>query len=148
MFLSYERARFLKVTIIHGMARMAAIMASSYKAYLGVGLDPFSLCTCYYLKNWTYYIIGVTHVEYSKNDNVNFRFTLHCLTKFGMPHPGRVGGRFFIDIAMPLMLSWVLGGNRLVFQNHFVLLTREISSSPYFCFKYLRETRSNHAMLC
>ncbi|XWS45271.1 hypothetical protein CRYUN_Cryun15aG0122100 [Craigia yunnanensis] len=73
---SYERARRLRVAIIHGMARMAAIMASTYKAYLGVGLGPLSF-----------------------------------LTKFRIPHPGRVGGRFFIDLAMPLMLNWVLGGN-------------------------------------
>ncbi|XP_021274355.1 zeaxanthin epoxidase, chloroplastic isoform X2 [Herrania umbratica] len=73
---SYEGARRLRVAIIHGMARMAAMMASTYKAYLGVGLGPLSF-----------------------------------LTKFRIPHPGRVGGRFFIDLAMPLMLSWVLGGN-------------------------------------
>ncbi|KAL7197678.1 hypothetical protein ACSBR2_020241 [Camellia fascicularis] len=36
---------------------------------------------------------------------------LQFLTKFRIPHPGRVGGSFFIDLAMPLMLSWVLGGN-------------------------------------
>ncbi|KAJ4962331.1 hypothetical protein NE237_022270 [Protea cynaroides] len=73
---SYEKARRLRVAIIHGMARMAALMASTYKPYLGVGLGPLSF-----------------------------------LTKFRIPHPGRVGGRFFIDIAMPLMLNWVLGGN-------------------------------------
>ncbi|KAI3437359.1 uncharacterized protein J3R85_005333 [Psidium guajava] len=73
---SYENARRLRVAAIHGLARMAAIMASTYKAYLGVGLGPLSF-----------------------------------LTKFRIPHPGRVGGRFFIDIAMPLMLNWVLGGN-------------------------------------
>ncbi|KAM7520471.1 hypothetical protein LguiB_019433 [Lonicera macranthoides] len=72
----YEGARKLRVAIIHGLARMAAIMASTYKAYLGVGLGPLSF-----------------------------------LTKFRIPHPGRVGGRVFIDIAMPLMLSWILGGN-------------------------------------
>ncbi|XP_050372405.1 zeaxanthin epoxidase, chloroplastic isoform X1 [Argentina anserina] len=72
----YETSRKLRVAIIHGMARMAAIMASTYKAYLGVGLGPLSF-----------------------------------LTKFRIPHPGRVGGRVFIDKAMPLMLSWVLGGN-------------------------------------
>ncbi|GER30888.1 Zeaxanthin epoxidase [Striga asiatica] len=66
----------LRVAIIHGLARMAAMMASTYKAYLGVGLGPLSF-----------------------------------LTKFRIPHPGRVGGRIFIDIGMPLMLSWVLGGN-------------------------------------
>nr|AGU91434.1 zeaxanthin epoxidase [Chrysanthemum boreale] len=72
----YENARRLRVAVIHGLARMAAIMASTYKAYLGVGLGPLSF-----------------------------------LTNFRIPHPGRVGGRFFIDIGMPLMLSWVLGGN-------------------------------------
>ncbi|KAK7386444.1 hypothetical protein VNO78_26673 [Psophocarpus tetragonolobus] len=73
---SYERERRLRVAIIHGMARMAALMASTYKAYLGVGLGP-----------------------------------LEFLTNFRIPHPGRVGGRFFVDILMPFMLSWVLGGN-------------------------------------
>ncbi|RYR28599.1 hypothetical protein Ahy_B01g052743 isoform B [Arachis hypogaea] len=73
---SYERERRFRVAIIHGMARMAALMASTYKAYLGVGLGP-----------------------------------LEFLTKFRIPHPGRVGGRFFVDIMMPTMLSWVLGGN-------------------------------------
>ncbi|XP_047310316.1 zeaxanthin epoxidase, chloroplastic isoform X2 [Impatiens glandulifera] len=72
----YESARKIRVSVIHGLARMAAIMASTYKAYLGVGLGPLSF-----------------------------------LTKFRIPHPGRVGGRFFIDLGMPLMLSWVLGGN-------------------------------------
>ena len=42
-FHSYENARRLRVAIIHGMARMAAIMASTYKAYLGVGLGPLSV---------------------------------------------------------------------------------------------------------
>ncbi|XP_027360553.1 zeaxanthin epoxidase, chloroplastic-like isoform X4 [Abrus precatorius] len=73
---SYERERRLRVAVIHGMARMAALMASTYKAYLGVGLGP-----------------------------------LEFLTQFRIPHPGRVGGRFFIDKMMPLMLNWVLGGN-------------------------------------
>nr|AIP98334.1 ZEP [Medicago sativa] len=73
---SYESERKLRVAVIHGMARMAALMASTYKAYLGVGLGP-----------------------------------LEFLTNFRIPHPGRVGGRFFVDILMPSMLSWILGGN-------------------------------------
>nr|AXM43897.1 zeaxanthin epoxidase [Cucurbita maxima] len=72
----YESTRRIRVAVIHGMARMAATMASTYKAYLGVGLGPLSF-----------------------------------LTQFRIPHPGRVGGRFFIDLAIPLMLNWVLGGN-------------------------------------
>ncbi|KAH0460019.1 hypothetical protein IEQ34_010682 [Dendrobium chrysotoxum] len=72
----YEKERRLRVAVIYGMARMAAIMASTYRPYLGVGLGPLSF-----------------------------------LTKFKIPHPGRVGGRFIIKYAMPLMLSWVLGGN-------------------------------------
>lgn len=39
----YEKARRFRVAIIHGMARMAALMASTYKAYLGVGLGPLSV---------------------------------------------------------------------------------------------------------
>ncbi|KAG8082217.1 hypothetical protein GUJ93_ZPchr0014g47203 [Zizania palustris] len=73
---SYEKERRLRVAVIHGLARMAAIMATTYRPYLGVGLGPLSF-----------------------------------LTKLKIPHPGRVGGRFFIKYGMPLMLSWVLGGN-------------------------------------
>ncbi|KAM0895751.1 hypothetical protein ACQ4PT_023648 [Festuca glaucescens] len=73
---SYEKERRLRVAIIHGLARMAAIMATTYRPYLGVGLGPLSF-----------------------------------LTTLRIPHPGRVGGRFFIKFGMPLMLSWVLGGN-------------------------------------
>ncbi|RZR95811.1 hypothetical protein BHM03_00024701 [Ensete ventricosum] len=40
--ISYERERRLRVALIYGMARMAAIMASTYRPYLGVGLGPFS----------------------------------------------------------------------------------------------------------
>jgi len=72
----YEKERRIRVAIICGLARMAALMATTYRPYLGVGLGPFSF-----------------------------------LTKFRIPHPGRVGGRPFIWITMPLMLSWVLGGN-------------------------------------
>lgn len=36
----YEGERRLRVGAIHGLARMAAIMASTYKAYLGEGLGP------------------------------------------------------------------------------------------------------------
>ena len=43
LFFRYEKARRLRVAIIHGMARMAALMASTYKAYLGVGLGPLSV---------------------------------------------------------------------------------------------------------
>ncbi|XP_062014540.1 zeaxanthin epoxidase, chloroplastic-like [Rosa rugosa] len=39
--LSYETSRKLRVAIIHGMARMAAIMASTYKASLRVGLGHY-----------------------------------------------------------------------------------------------------------
>ncbi|CAN6478622.1 unnamed protein product [Victoria cruziana] len=35
---------------------------------------------------------------------------LSFLTNLRIPHPGRVGGRVFIKLAMPLMLGWVLGG--------------------------------------
>ncbi|EFJ14660.1 hypothetical protein SELMODRAFT_234460 [Selaginella moellendorffii] len=73
---SYESQRRLRVGAIHGMARMAAVMATTYKPYLGVGLGPLSF-----------------------------------IKKLRIPHPGRVFGRFFVNIAMPVMLSWVLGGN-------------------------------------
>lgn len=37
---AYERARIPRAAAIHGLARMAAVMASTYKAYLGEGLGP------------------------------------------------------------------------------------------------------------
>ena len=42
-FPRYEKSRRLRVAIIHGIARMATLMASTYKAYLGVGLSPLSV---------------------------------------------------------------------------------------------------------
>ena len=33
------------------------------------------------------------------------------LTKFKIPHPGRVGGYFAMNLTMPTVLGWVLGGN-------------------------------------
>ncbi|GJZ22618.1 hypothetical protein Tco_0559657, partial [Tanacetum coccineum] len=69
-------AAYYLVAVIHGLARVATILASTYKVDLGVGLGPLSFFT-------------------------NFR----------IPHRGGVGGRFFIDIGMPLMPSWVLRGN-------------------------------------
>eukprot|EP00252_Welwitschia_mirabilis_P027720 TRINITY_DN9594_c0_g1_i1.p1 TRINITY_DN9594_c0_g1~~TRINITY_DN9594_c0_g1_i1.p1 ORF type:complete len:666 (-),score=113.86 TRINITY_DN9594_c0_g1_i1:504-2501(-) len=75
-FKRYEKERRVRVAVIYAMARMAALMASTYKPYLGVGLGPLSF-----------------------------------LTKLRIPHPGRVGGRYVISKAMPLMLEWVLGGN-------------------------------------
>jgi len=39
----YEGERRLRVGAIHGLARMAAIMATTYKPYLGEGLGPLSV---------------------------------------------------------------------------------------------------------
>ena len=50
-----QAKRLLRASTIHGLAGMAAIMASTYKAHLGEGLGPLS---------W--------------------------ITKFRVPHPGRV----------------------------------------------------------
>lgn len=78
----YEGKRRIRVGVIHGLARMAAIMASTYKPYLGEGLGPLSF-----------------------------------IKDLKIPHPGRVGGRFFITIGMPTMLSWILGGNSFALEG-------------------------------
>ena len=39
---AYARKRVLRASTIHGLAGMAAIAASTYKAYLGEGLGPLS----------------------------------------------------------------------------------------------------------
>lgn len=71
----YFFKRVLRAAAIHGMAGMAAFMASTYKAHLGEGLGP-----------------------------------LEWITKYRVPHPGRVGGQFILKYSMPLVLDWVLGG--------------------------------------
>lgn len=71
----YFRKRLLRASAIHGMAGMAAFMASTYKAYLGEGLGP-----------------------------------LEWITKFKIPHPGRVSGQVILKLTMPAVLDWVLGG--------------------------------------
>lgn len=38
---NYMNKRLMRVSAIHGMAGMAAFMASTYKAYLGEGMGPF-----------------------------------------------------------------------------------------------------------
>jgi zeaxanthin epoxidase len=78
----YEGKRRIRVGVIHGLARMAAIMATTYKPYLGEGMGPLSF-----------------------------------IKALKIPHPGRVGGRFFITIGMPTMLSWILGGNSFALEG-------------------------------
>ncbi len=39
---AYQTERLVRASTIHGMAGMAAFMASTYKAYLGEGLGPLS----------------------------------------------------------------------------------------------------------
>ena len=74
---SFQRKRLIRASVIHGLAGSAAIMASTYKAYLGEGLGPLK-----------------PH-----------------LTKLKIPHPGRVGGYLAMNLTMPTVLAWVLGGN-------------------------------------
>ena len=38
----YQRKRVLRSSAIHGLAGMAAVAASTYKAYMGEGLGPLS----------------------------------------------------------------------------------------------------------
>eukprot|EP00775_Hariotina_reticulata_P004395 gene4395-4648_t len=44
---TYQGGRLVRAAAIHGMARFAAIMASTYKAYLGDGLGPLE-----WIRNW------------------------------------------------------------------------------------------------
>ena len=84
---------------------MAALMASTYKAYLGVGLGPLEVRNFVISNEMTIDKVNLIPIH-------DCFPPLQFLTKFRIPHPGRVGGRVFIDKLMPLMLSWVLGGNR------------------------------------
>lgn len=71
----YMLKRVVRAASIHGMAGMAAYMASNYKAYLGEGLGP-----------------------------------LEWITKFKIPHPGRVAGQVVMKLTMPGTMSRILGG--------------------------------------
>lgn len=73
----YQGLRVIRASSIHGLAGMAAIMASTYKAYMGEGMGSFG--------KW--------------------------LMKYKIPHFGRVGGKVAMNLTMPGVLSWVLGGN-------------------------------------
>ncbi|PSC71770.1 zeaxanthin epoxidase [Micractinium conductrix] len=73
----YTMKRVVRAASIHGMAGMAAYMASTYKAYLGEGLGP-----------------------------------LEWLTKFKIPHPGRVVGQVIMKATMPGTMGRILGGFR------------------------------------
>lgn len=69
----YQGERMMRASVIHGMAGMAAVAASTYKAYWG--------------------------------EEYNLQKMIKIL------HPGRVMGRAVLGVSMPLVLSWVLGGN-------------------------------------
>lgn len=43
----YQNKRVLRSSAIHGLAGMAAVAASTYKAYMGEGLGPLSWITQY-----------------------------------------------------------------------------------------------------
>lgn len=73
----YMMKRVVRAASIHGMAGMAAYMASTYKAYLGEGLGP-----------------------------------LEWITKFKIPHPGRVVGQIVMKATMPGTMAGILGGYR------------------------------------
>ncbi|KAH1072931.1 hypothetical protein J1N35_025259 [Gossypium stocksii] len=65
----YDSTRKLRVAIIRGMARMAAMMALTYKAYLGVGLGPLSFLTKFRIPHPTH---DLTLGTYANNE---FRVT-------------------------------------------------------------------------
>lgn len=79
----YQAKRLPRASTIHGLAGSAAIMASTYKAYLGEGLGPLG----------------------------------ELLLPLKIPHPGKVGGYVAMNLVMPYMLSWVLGGNLNAFRS-------------------------------
>lgn len=73
----YMLKRVVRAASIHGMAGMAAYMASTYKAYLGEGMGP-----------------------------------LEWITRFKIPHPGRMAGQIVMKLTMPGTMSRILGGFR------------------------------------
>jgi len=91
----YEAKRRLRVGTIHGMARMAAEMASTYKAYLGEGLGPLSF-----------------------------------IEKLHIPHPGSASGKVVMQLAMPFVLDWVLGGNAELLAGRAVTLRSQDTVKP------------------
>ena len=103
---AYQGKRLPRASTIHGLAGMAAIMASTYKAYLGEGLGPLS-----FIKQ-----LRIPHPGRVSLPPAAFLSWMACkcagireaLTSQRM---WQVGGYFAMNLMMPSMLGWVLGGN-------------------------------------
>ena len=143
------RKRLLRVSAVHGLAGMAAIMASTYKAYLGEGLGPLSwiqkfkiphpgrvsrwlaasqMNACLsYVMSWTR-LLTHTHCSFTCTlpAAVLQPFRLPAVPHQRAVRPAstalllwgelcepvwQVGGYLAMNLAMPTMLGWVLGGN-------------------------------------
>ena len=147
----------MRASSIHGLAGMAAIMASTYKAYMGEGLGDFgkwlmkfkiphfgkvrhSLLPATWCIAWTQHEPDSCRIPTppaSAAASLLPRISLQFWTWLAWCHYSsrrctaslrltalasllrQVGGKVAMDLTMPTMLAWVLGGNanKLRFQD-------------------------------
>lgn len=127
----------LRASTIHGLAGMAAIMASTYKAYLGEGLGPLSWIQrfkiphpgrvrvlphamlslvskigCSAVSYWALSceVLNEACVQFTCLAVAHHPQLLKSRFSRAMRHL-QVGGYLAMNLTMPTMLSWVLGGN-------------------------------------
>lgn len=125
VFRDYQGQRMLRASAIHGMAGMAAFMASTYKVR-GWG------CVSAFMAQKQKRLLSSVFVQNlcSVCCNLPFSFVLPLLllcmqaylgegmpgplanlAKLKIPHPGRMAGQIVMKLTMPAVLGWVLGGN-------------------------------------
>jgi len=85
----YAARRFLRTGAIHGLSRMAALMNTVYRPYLGS--DPYDFYPEAIIKFW------------------------NAVEKLKIPHPGRVIGQIGMILTMDTILEYVGGGNFVYF---------------------------------
>ena len=142
----YQLKRLPRASTIHGLAGMAAIMASTYKAYLGEGLGPLSFIKELRIPHPgrvrqpepDHAVGGSRHAVLQTSLCCFAALLLGAIMYCASCHqraqelaaqaqplerlsekypeallalPLQVGGYFAMNMMMPMMLGWVLGGN-------------------------------------
>jgi hypothetical protein len=117
----YQAKRLGRAAAIHGMAGMAAFMASTYKAWLGEGLGPLSWITRFRVPH-PGRVSPPRACQPARCSTAPLR--RHCIAGGGPLAPSRsparppcltlapqVAGQAILKLTMPSVLQWVLGGN-------------------------------------
>lgn len=124
----YESRRRLRVGTIHGMARLAANMASTYKARARA-LAPS--CVCHQKLAPFFYSVRPSSPSPPGQAYLGEGLgPLSWISKLRIPHPGSASGKVVMQLAMPFVLDWVLGGNEDITQAVVLREPRDGINSP------------------